>query len=230
MDIDKTVDGTPIGSDVVGASCLRKRFHLFQSSERGQRLSDLGHVLKHGICRHKKELVDLGQDAVVMKQARSDRAAFTIEVHETNNEKDEVVITEWSHSYNAMGLMFQHPMQTALLARTYNLQVAACFVRSISNTLGCGVRMSALGTSTDEESTELRNNFLTAMAEEKVETTTELSGLPLAEFQTGDVRVTHAANAQTLTPCIPFLLDVLGTSNEDMIEVAVLGAINNRFY
>ena len=140
---------------------------FFQASERGQRLIHLGHVLKHGICRHKKQLVDLGQDTVVMKQARSDRAAFTIEVHETNNEKDEAVITEWSHSYNAMGLMFQHPMQTALLARTYNLQVAACFVRSISNTLGCGVRMSALGTSTDEESTGLRNNFLTAMAEEK---------------------------------------------------------------
>ena len=187
-------------------------------------LSDLGHVLKHGICRHKKQLADLGQDTVVMKQARSDRAAFTIEVHETNNEKDEAVITEWSHSYVAMGLMFQHPLQTALLARTCNLQVAACFVRSISNTLGCGVRMSALGATTDEESTELKNNFLTDMADEKVEITTELPGLPLAEFQTGGVRVTHAANAEVLTPCIAFLLELLGTLNERMKAEAVLGA------
>ena len=62
--------------------------------------------MKHGICRHKKQHVYLGQDTVVMKQARSDRAAFTIEVHETSNVKDEAVITEWSHSYVAMGLMF----------------------------------------------------------------------------------------------------------------------------
>ena len=125
-----------------------------------------------------------------------------------------------------MGLMFQHHLQTALLARTYNLEVAACFVRSISNVLGCGVRMSALGATMDEEGQDLRENVLAAMAAEKVEITPELPGLPWAEFQAGDVRVMHAASAETLQPCIPFLLELLGSSNEFMIGEAVLHASN----
>lgn len=120
-------------------------FKFFQSSSRGQFLPGEGHVVKHGVCRHKRQLVDLGQDTVVMKQARSDRAASSIEAHETYSEKDEFVLTEWSHAYVAMGLLFQHHLQTSLLARTCNLEVAACFLRSISSTIGCGVRMSALG-------------------------------------------------------------------------------------
>ena len=223
---DKTVDGTFDGSDVVGAFYIRDCMHFFQSSSRGRELADSGHEVKHGVCRHKKQLIDLGQDTVVMKQARSDRAAFTIEVHETNNVEDEPVIREWSHSYVAMGLMFQHKLQTALLARTYNLEVAACFVRSISNALGCGVRMSALGATTGEEGEELRKNILAAMDVEKIEVIPELPGLPLAGFPAGDVRVLRAARAQTLEDCIPFLLELLGASYDRMIREAVLATSN----
>ena len=56
----------------------------------------------------------------------------------------EPVETEWSHSYTAMGLDLQHPLQTALLARTYNLSVAACVLRAIADSLGCGPRLSAM--------------------------------------------------------------------------------------
>ena len=61
-------------------------------------LSGLGHVVKYGVCHHQKQLVDLGKNTMVMKQAGSDRAAFAIEVHEAYTVQDEAVITEWSHA------------------------------------------------------------------------------------------------------------------------------------
>ena len=120
-----------------------------------------------------------------------------------------------------MGLLFQHHLQTSLLARTYNLEVAACFLRSISSTIGCGVRISALGATTEEGELILKQTFLKAMADEGVEMIEELPGWPLAEFQAGDVRVMRAATAQTLQPCVPFLELLLGPSDERMICEAV---------
>ena len=58
-----------------------------------------------------------------------------------------------------------------------------------------------------------------------VEMISELPGLPLAEFQVGDVRVMRAATAQTFQPCVPFLQELLGASNERMICVVLRHAI-----
>ena len=66
----------------------------FHESPRGQHLLSNGALIHHGTTRHKKRLVDLGEDVFVLREARSDRAAFCIEVQEPIAEADEPVATE----------------------------------------------------------------------------------------------------------------------------------------
>ena len=99
-----------------------------------------GLKIERVVSRRKKRLVDLGEGTFCLREAGSYRPAFCIQVSEPVGASGDPVDTEWLHSYTAMGLLFQHRRQAVLLARTYDLGVAVCFVRAIGDILGCGVR------------------------------------------------------------------------------------------
>ena len=137
----------------------------FKRSERGRALLESGNLITHGTKRHKKQVVDLGEDAVTLRTANSDRAAFCVLVAKDAKDDDgvEPVETEWSHSYIAMGLDLQHSLQTALLFRTYNFSVAAGVLRTIGEILGCGSRQSAMSFPQGEAGAVAKEAFLKAM-------------------------------------------------------------------
>jgi len=158
----------------------------------------------------KKQVVDLGEDAVTLRTANSDRAAFCVLVAK-DDDGDEPVETEWSHSYIAMGLDLQHPLQTALLFRTYNFSVAAGVLRTIGETLGCGSRQSAMSFPQGEAGAATKEAFLEAMKEACVDLVPEAPGQGLVSFSDNDPRVHAAAKADCLTDCLPFIEAVLGS-------------------
>ena len=118
--------------------------------------------------------------------------------------------TEWTHAYTAMGLTLQHALQGTNLARTYNMDVAACFVRAIGDILGCGVRANAIGAANDEKGEALRREFLGALHAQGVQLVPDRWELSLEDFQAGDPKVRAAAEATSLEECFPFVEALLG--------------------
>ena len=155
----------------------------------------------------------------LLREAGADRAAFCIEVQEPIKDADEPVATEWSHAYTAMGLPFQHPLQTACFARTYNLEVAACFIRSIHGVLGCGVRASSIGIAPDEAGAALLKRFSEALAGQDVLVAPEdPHGQPLASIAPADLEA--PARATQLASCRPFLEALLGPARAALVPKA----------
>ena len=184
----------------------------FKRSERGRALLESGYLITHGTKRHKKQVVDLGEDAVLLRTANSDRAAFCVLVAKDANDDDgdEPVQTEWSHSYIAMGLDLQHELQTALLFRTYNFEVAAAVLRAIGVTLDCGPRLSAMSFPQDEKEAVAKEGFLKAMEEAHVFLVSENPGQGLVHLSVDDPAVHAVANAVCVKDCLPFMKAVLG--------------------
>ena len=63
-------------------------WELFQQSARGAALVGAGAQIVGSVRRHKKELATLGEDTFCLKQARSDRPAFCIDVLERDARGD----------------------------------------------------------------------------------------------------------------------------------------------
>ena len=184
----------------------------FKRSERGRELLESGYLITHGTKRHKKQVVDLGEDAVTLRTANSDRAAFCVLVAKDAKDDDgvEPVETEWSHSYIAMGLDLQHSLQTALLFRTYNFEVAAAVLRAIGVTLDCGPRLSAMSFPQDDEAAVAKEGFFKAMDEARVFLKPENPGQSLKILSVDDPAVHAVANAVCVKDCLPFMKAVLG--------------------
>ena len=104
-----------------------------------------GGTVELKVGRHKKTTVDLGDTQTVIAEANSDRPYFGIQVTDPPNQtKDTPIKTEWSHTYTAMGLPHAHELQQTILARCYNIQIAACYVRTASELLGMRLRRSSV--------------------------------------------------------------------------------------
>ena len=141
---------------------------LFHGSRRCEELLAAGAQAVRSIRRHKNLLTTLGEDTFSLRQARSDRPAFCIDVLERDargdgaGDVDEgaegryLVETEWAHAYVATGLRFAHPSQKALLARVYNLDLAVCFARAIRQVLHVPVRYGAIWAPEDDAGRQLR--------------------------------------------------------------------------
>ena len=206
----------------------KKAWGFFQTSTRGKALLDAGDQVVQSIRRHKKQLTTLGEDTFCLRQARSDRPAFCIDVLERGAGGDSAgdvheraagrgrVETEWSHAYVAMGLPLSHRSQTALLARVYNLDLAVCFARAICETLRVPVREGAISASEDDDGCRLRATFLSKLAEQNCPRAGALDGRPLRNFETTEVE--PAAQAASLDECTRFLFTALGPSNNELIS------------
>ena len=116
----------------------------------------------------------------------------------------------------AMGLVHQHRLQTALLARVCSIELAVCFVRAVSQVLRVCVRDGAIWASGDDAGRALRANFQLALETHGVPVLPALDGGPLQDFAIAEVSA--AAQAATLSDCQPFLLAVLGLANARLIR------------
>ena len=124
--------------------------------------------------------------------------------------------------YTALGFSFQHSSQTAPLERTYNLDVAACFLKCIEEILGCGVRVNGVSTTTDEEGGKLMKSFLAAIEAQNVSLQAPLDGVPLADVVSDEESVESAVEAKkNLHACESFLNTVLGENYQQFISAAV---------
>ena len=203
-------------------------WEFFQESNRGVELLGAGAEVVRSIRRHKKQLTTLGEDTFCLRQARSDRPAFCIDVVESDARGDSAgdvdesaagrgqLETEWSHAYVAMGLLLSHRSQTALLARVYNLDLAVCFVRAIYQVLRVPVREGAISASEDDAGQELRAAFVLGLASHELGVEPRLGGQPLR-----DVTPAEAApceHAASLAGCEFFLYLALGTDNLTLIQ------------
>ena len=214
----------------------KRAWQSFVRCSRGLELQHKGAQVVRRIRRHKKQLASLGEDTFCLRQARSDRPAFCIDVLERGAGGDSAgdvheraagrgrVETEWSHAYVAMGLPLSHRSQTALLARVYNLDLAVCFARAICETLRVPVREGAISASEDDDGCRLRATFLSLLAEQECHQDGALDGRPLRNFEaTEEVElaaqaVELAAQAESLDDCMRFLFLALGESNNVLIN------------
>ena len=126
-----------------------------------------------------------------------------------------LVETEYSHAYVAMGLLHSHPKQTALLARVYNLDLAACFVSAIVEVLGVPLREGGIWAPADDAGQALHLKFGDLLHGHRVHVAPDLDGKPLSDFTRAEV--VNAETAETLAECQDFLLSVLGDDNLPLI-------------
>ena len=120
-------------------------FESFQSTMICLDIEKKGGTVELKVGRHKKTTVDLGDTQAVIAEANSDRPYFGIQVTDPPNEtKDTPIKTEWSHTYTAMGLPHAHELQQTILARCYNIDIAACYVKAASELLGMRLRRSSV--------------------------------------------------------------------------------------
>ena len=103
-------------------------YQKFTTSEHGQKLFEQGHSLEHIIGRHKKQILQLGDegDEALLKQANSDRPFFALKhTIPPQVEGDEPKEQYLFYMYCAMGLPQQHDWQQALLARCKDFHAAS---------------------------------------------------------------------------------------------------------
>ena len=93
--------------------------------------------MRHIVGRHKKELLQLGDDVALLKQANSDIPFFALKlITPPQVEGDATIEKELWHLYPAMGLPGQHEWQQSLLARCKDFHAAACILQAIAEVLG----------------------------------------------------------------------------------------------
>ena len=117
-------------------------YQKFTTSEHGQKLFEQGHSLEHIIGRHKKQILQLGDegDEALLKQANSDRPFFALKhTIPPQVEGDEPKEQYLFYMYCAMGLPQQHDWQQALLARCKDFHAAACILLAIKEVLDVSV-------------------------------------------------------------------------------------------
>ena len=196
------------------AQALSKRAaEIFLSSRRAEQLKETNKSTQfvEKVGRHKKELLQLGDDVALIKQANSDRPFFALMKVSDPIVGDEPVELELWHLYCAMGLPEQHPWQQTLLARCYDWIGAISLLCAIQELLGKRVysTMVAEPTSQSSHTTSLRENFLAALEracgyqEDIYMSPTTLSDL------SGDSVVQSTREAQCLLECTAFLSNVL---------------------
>ena len=201
-----------------------RAWELFQESPRGQDLVAGGAQIVRSIRRHKNRLTIMGEDTFCLKEARSDRPAFCIDVVEGGDGDGSgglrgQVETEWSHAYVAMGLHLSHRSQTSLLARVYNLDLAVCFALAVCEVLRVPVRAGAIRVSEDDAGQRLRTTFVGALERAGQSVDVALGGRPLRQF--APVEVAGAATAASLDECQAFLFVALGSENFSLIGEVV---------
>ena len=122
-----------------------RAFEFFQISMSFHEIEAKGGTAELKVGRHKKTTVDLGDTQAFIATANSDRPYFGIEVMDPPNETNDTPLkSEWSHTYTAMGLPHAHDLQQTILARCYNMDIAACYVRTASELLGMRLRRSSV--------------------------------------------------------------------------------------
>ena len=135
------------------AALISRRAHdLFLSHYTKINVRSDESIIWNDLERHKKTLLDLDGHATLLKQANSDRPAFTImsnipcaDRSDTSNEEDiDGNIRKLSHTYCAMGLEHQHDKQQTILCRIYDVNLVSCFVKAVYSTLSVGLRLSCV--------------------------------------------------------------------------------------
>ena len=174
-----------------------------------------GTTFKDEIGRHKKQLLQLGDETVLLQQANSDRPFFALLSIPAAAEGVEPVESEVWHFYCAMGLENQHEWQQSLLARCYDFHGAVCILKAVHDLLGYQLRSSLLACTagknrTKAETHELMASFVTRLLDEHVPTVQDERSLrsKLNEvWSTGLVQ--SAVVATDLRQCMPFLRAVI---------------------
>ena len=173
-------------------------------------------------------MATLGEDTFCLPQCGSDRPAFCIDVVHRDaggdgaGDGDAIAAgsgpkeREWSHAYVAMGLPYSHPLQAALLARVYNLDLAVCFVRAIRQVLCVPVRDGAIWASEDDAGHRLRVTFHASLQEHRMPVDAALGGTPLCDVV--PAQAVGVARAASLADCQAFLFLVLGLANLPLIH------------
>ena len=128
---------------------------MFHETSTCQDILRVGGSVFLRVGRHKKESVQLGEDVAVVATARADRPYFPVMVADPPGEsEDSPLVTEWSHPYVAMGLPKKHELQDVILCRVYNLELAACYIKSASQMLGLSVHTSLISSCEEPSSQE----------------------------------------------------------------------------
>ena len=209
----------------------KKACELFQHSRRCEDLQAAGAQAVRRLRRHKKPVATLGEDTFCLPQCGSDRPAFCIDVVHRDaggdgaGDGDAIAAgsgpkeREWSHAYVAMGLPYSHPLQAALLARVYNLDLAVCFVRAIVQVLRVPVREGAIWAPEGDAGLELHKKFRSDLEAHGVPVAPALDGRALSSLTCAEVA--NAAQAATLAECEAFLFFVLGPDNLRLIRAVL---------
>ena len=185
-----------------------------------------GTTFKHISGRHKKQLLQLGDDVTLLQQANSDRPFFALkQLTPSIVEGDDPLETELWHMYCAMGLPGQHPWQQSVLARCYDFHGAACILRAIDRILdrkvysGMVSQTMANTDGSDASAESLRRKFRALLSNEGV-TVLESTPDPSSAFRAlSDSEPTkRALSATSVLQCLPFLEELLAPGVSVRVE------------